>query len=340
MIWLINGNDFRSNNSRTGFAEFQIFAAQTLFNKLSDDVHQIFEDQQRCLQLCRFLTTQCLLLPSPKLNKAVRLRLSECLGIAVVTFLGAHWPTALTDILNVSQFDSSSGTGLSSNQLISAINLIHAIGVLPDLVTSLEYKKTLMHLLGHRTYTPWRKTTAAKKLKTECAVAADAIAVLLGRALNVLEECQRLGHSSSSVGRVDNPLNDERTLASDLIHESLISTINWSKAFDMPLIMSSPKFSDSQMIWKLLSVYGGAGDPSLAELFGATIPSLSLSQSRPGATTSNQKPFVLDSLGKGRGVVEPLLAFFSQKLLSPLSIICESNSNPSLDRLGRSSFLS
>lgn len=329
-------------SGRTLSQDIQIFAAQTLFTKLSDHIEEIFGDPNRCLQVCRFLTAQCLLAPlsqqptQPQFSKPVRLRLSECLGVTVVAFLGAHWTTALNDILNASQLNSNSWSTPTTGHLIVALNLLHAIGALPELLTSLEYKKCLMYLLGHQQYTSWTKTTAAKTLKNESGLISETIASILDTTLNMV-------HSKNQ--RDD---CEKTSLAIEVIHEALTAITKWSKAFDSPLIMESKKFLDPQLIWKLLVVYGDSRDPALPELFGATIPNLKLMipselpQSTPPNSRKMSPPcpslmselFTLESSEGARAIIEPLLLFFFQKLFTPLSVICEGNHPPSLERIG------
>lgn len=335
--------------------EVQVFAAQTLYTKLGEHVDQIFADQERCLHMCRFLMTQCLLQPpqqqqnssvqSPpqnSSNKPVRLKLSECLAVAVVTFLGAHWPTAISDILNSAPLASTNTS--ARGQLIASANLLHTIGALPNSITVLEYKKLLMALLGYPQYTPWRKTKAAKTLKSDAGIIGDVVAIILDGALTILE--QQVNNTSQH-----NNDNNNNLLATEVIHEALTAMTNWSKTFGTSFVVTSPRFSDSRLLWKLVSVYGNSRDFSLPEMFSAAIPTLPFisSQPPPNSLANNDirvdavsiaglpscVPFSLECLGLARSSVEVLLVFFVQNLLAPLSALCQGSSSPSLDRIGQ-----
>lgn len=347
---LLRGADTMNESEKNKLEEARLLGSQILFQKLNEDLGQLFHDNAKCLRLCHFLVSFCFdtlvceeSLPGSRIVSGFRARVSECLAVVLVSLQGAHWSAALTEVLSAGRqgFTHLQQT-LAQEECLRRISLMHILTTVPELISSIETKGYLMRLLGHHVYTNWRKTKAAIYFQSQIPVVGDCIAETLRLAMNTLSvDAQQRGTQ-----------NVELLYA--CIREACTALIYWSRVFNCVMLTASPLFFSTRCVWDLLFLDARLPkDPVVPEMLSVMIsrmdvPRIVAAQSTAavssdcGISCSVPSSFALTNLGDAAQLVAPVLAFLHSVVSPTLKFVTENDlmdktAVPHAQQIGRKS---
>jgi hypothetical protein len=321
--------------------EISLLACQILYQKLFDDFSQILPYPDKCLQLYNFLTYWCFQIDFSVhrfCSNCIRYRMAECLGLASITFYGTSLKDPLSEIMSITNIKlDSSKPNFLVERCFQLINMVHALGVLPDFISNIETRSGLLSFMGYKSYIHWRKTSLGLYAQEKVPFVNECVKKSFDFALSSLQSS------------LCNQNTELVTLCRTLVENLCMAAIRWIRVFNRVLIISSVDSLYDNILWKLFSSDSYFTRlPVVPELLCTLITASSIPDSLIRVDNNHNEamharayetPLALDDFGQLLPLFSPIFVTFQTVVTPSFSFVSIQNGNtPTLQDIGNIKF--